>query len=372
MSQKIVHIQFPRPDIAIIRMDTPDRPANVLDDQLFEELDHAIDELLKQDLTGAILVSAKPKIFVAGADLNGIQQTADYSDAQIIDFCEQGRAVMRKFSSAKFPVVAAIHGAAVGGGLELAMWCDYRIATDHRSTKLGLPEVKLGLVPGWAGTSRLPRLTSFADAVHLITSGNLISGSDAKNIGLVDRVVECSDPVEAESVLQTEAISLLESAKTEDWMDRRETLCGPVTTLDESEPIVGDAAKAIIANSDIFLFAPTVVLEHLARTATLPAAEAESSESLAMAQVYGSPANRGLLYHYFLVRHNRKNPGLVDTKLETKQVGKLGIVGAGLMGASIAQRCADSGIEVRLLDANPGAAKSVSYTHLTLPTNREV
>ena len=175
-SEKIVHLRYPQPDIAVICMDTPGRPGNVLDDQLFDELDQAIEELLaKEDLNGAILVSTKPKIFVAGADLKRIQKTADFSDEQIIEFCEQGRAVMRKFSSGNFPTVAAIHGAAVGGGLEIAMWCDYRIATDHRATKLGLPEVKLGLVPGWAGTSRLPRLTSFEDTVKLICSGDLIS-----------------------------------------------------------------------------------------------------------------------------------------------------------------------------------------------------
>jgi len=360
-SSQIVQLQFPRPDIAVVRMDTPGRPGNVLDDQLFEELDAAIEQLLsRDDLAGAILVSSKPKIFVAGADLKRIQKTADFSDQQIVDFCEEGRAVMQKFSSGNFPVVAAIHGAAVGGGLEIAMWCDYRIATDHRATKLGLPEVKLGLVPGWAGTSRLARLTNFEESVRMITSGNLISANNAKDIGLVDQVVECNDPSMSEATLQAEGIKFLESAKREDWLARREKLTGPVENMEDTEKIIGEAGRAIVGNSDIFLFAPTVALEHLARTAPLSAAEAEASESLAMAQVYGSPASRGLLHHYFLVRHNHKNPGLVDLTLETATVNKLGIVGAGLMGASIASRCVAAGIEVRLLDANPGAAKAAA------------
>lgn len=361
-TENIVEIQFPRPDIAVIRMDTPGRPGNVLDDQLFDELDGAIESLLaRDDLTGAILISTKPKIFVAGADLKRIQKTADFSDEQIIEFCEQGRAVMRKFSSGSFPVVAAVHGAAVGGGLEIAMWCDYRIATDHRSTRLGLPEVKLGLVPGWAGTSRLPRLTSFKDAVELVTTGNLINAEDSIDIGLIDKTVQCSDASEAESKLRDAAIQFLDEAKEEDWQARRKKLGEPVQNCGDVESVVNEAAKAIVANRDIFLFAPTVALEHLARTAALDAAGAETSESLAMAQVYGSPANRGLLHHYFLIRHNHKDPGLVDLTLEkTDSVKKLGIVGAGVMGAAIASRCVAAGIEVRLLDANPGAAKSAA------------
>lgn len=360
-SEKIVRLSFPQPDIAVICMDTPGRPGNVLDDKLFGELDQAIEELLAtENLKGAILVSTKPKIFVAGADLKRIQKTVDFSDQQIIEFCEQGRAVMRKFSSGKFPTVAAIHGAAVGGGLEIAMWCDYRIATDHRATKLGLPEVKLGLVPGWAGTSRLPRLVGFEKSANLICSGQLISAKEAESIGMIDSVVPCSEPTDSESTLIAEATRFLESADREDWIAKRETLSGPVKDIDDAQSVIAEIGETIVSNRDIFLFAPTVALEHLARTATLTAAEAEASESLAMAQVYGSPANRGMLHHYFLVRHNQKNPGLVDTTLEPQPVTAIGIVGSGLMGESIAMRCCKAKISVRLLDANPGVASAAA------------
>jgi len=359
-SSNIVSLHFPQPDIAVMRIDAPDSVANVLDDQLFEELASTIESLQGRDLKGAILLSAKPTIFVAGADLKRIQKTADFSDEEIVQFCQQGRAVMKKFSSNQFPVVAAIHGAAVGGGLELALWCDYRIATDDRSTRLGLPEVKLGLVPSWSGTVLLPRLTSFSDAVELITTGKLVTAKEAHDIGLIDQVIPCDDRDNAAAMLQRGAIELIENAQQESWLARREKLQRPVENTGDSEAIVNRAAKAIVANSDVFLYAPTVALEHLSRTATLDVEEAEASESITMAQVYGSPANRGLLHHYFLVRHNRKNPGLVDGSLETKPVHKVGIVGAGLMGSSIAARCAGSGLEVRLLDANPGAATSAA------------
>ena len=365
-SSNMVSLNFPQPDIAVIRIDAPDSSANVLDDQLFEELSSTIDSLSKRELKGAILTSSKPTIFVAGADLKQIQKTADYSDGEILQFCRQGRAVMKKFSSNKFPVVAAIHGAAVGGGLELALWCDYRIATDDRSTRLGLPEVKLGLVPSWSGTVLLPRLTSFSDAVELITSGKLISAKESLGIGLIDGVVHCDEPADAAANLQAEAIKLIENAHQKDWLARREQLQQPVENCGDLEAVVNSAAKDIIASKDVYLYAPTVALEHLARTATLDAESAEASESMTMAQVYGSPANRGLLHHYFLVRHNRKNPGLVDCSLDSKPVHKVGIVGAGLMGSSIAARCAGAGVEVRLLDANPGAA-TLAATRINQP-----
>lgn len=359
-STPIVQVQFPQPEIAVVCMDTPNRPGNVLDDQLFHELDTAIDSLAaRDDLRGVILLSTKPRIFVAGADLNEIQRTADWSDEQIVSFCEQGRAVMRKFSTANFPSVAAIHGAAVGGGLELAMWCDYRIATDHRNTRLGLPEVKLGLVPSWAGTIRLPRMTNFRDAVQLTTSGKLIDADAALQIGLVDKTISCGDENKSTAILQAAAIEFLQDPQFADpsrWQQRRELLRGPVSDCSDVETIVTDVAKQIVANRDVFLYAPTVALEHMARTASLSAADAEASESQAMAQVYGSPANRGLLHHYFLVRKNRKQPGLVDTSIETTPVKSVGIVGAGVMGASIAARCVANGINVRLLDADPRAA----------------
>ena len=176
-----VSISQVKPNIALITMDLPGTAANILNDQMFKELDHAMADLAERDdLDGVILFSAKPKIFVAGADLNKIVVTLDWLDSEIIKFCEKGRAVMARFSRCPFVSVAAIHGASVGGGLELPLWCDYRVASNDRRTVLGLPEVKLGLVPGWAGTARLPRIAGLEHAIDLVTSGRLVSASEAQ------------------------------------------------------------------------------------------------------------------------------------------------------------------------------------------------
>ncbi len=344
-----------QPGIALITMDLPGSGANILNDQLFTELDQAMARLAERDdLKGVILFSAKPTIFVAGADLKKIVGTLDWPDKKIVEFCEKGRAVMARFSRCPFVSVSAIHGACVGGGLELALWCDCRIASHDRRTILGLPEVKLGLVPGWAGTARLPRIASLEVATDLITSGRLVSAEESRNMGFVDAVVDQDKLIE-------EAIAMIGRVSTsESFVHDRRVIMDPVSNPGDIESMVVRYGKQIIENKDVFPYAPTVVLEHLARTAPLPIKQAWDSESVAMAQVWGSPASRGLLNHFFLVDHNKKQPGLVDLELQPAKISSVGIVGAGLMGRAIAEICLSRGISVVIHDAAPGLADSVA------------
>lgn len=344
-----------QPDIALITMDVPGTGANILNDQLFAELDQTMAQLAQRDdLKGVILFSAKPSIFVAGADLKKIVATLDWPDKKIVKFCEQGRAVMARFSRCPFVSVAAIHGACVGGGLELPLWCDLRIASNDRRTVLGLPEVKLGLVPGWAGTARLPRIASLEVAIDLITSGRLVSAEKAKQMGFVDAVVH-------QDKLIDEAIAMIHRVSTsESFVHDRRAIMGPVSNPADIDTILLEYGKRIVENKEVFPFAPTVALEHLARTASLPIKQAWDSESVAMAQVWGSPASRGLLNHFFLVDHNKKQPGLVDLTIQPANISTVGIVGAGLMGRSIAEICLSRGIAVMIHDAAEGLAESVA------------
>ena len=344
-----------QPGIVLITMDLPGSGANILNDQLFAELDKTMVALAKRkDLNGVILYSAKPSIFVAGADLTKIVATLDWPDKKIIEFCEKGRAVMARFSRCPFVTVAAIHGACVGGGLELALWCDCRIASNHRRTVLGLPEVKLGLVPGWAGTARLPRIAGFEIAADLVTSGRLVSANEAKEMEFIDAVVE-------QDQLIDEAVKMIGRVRTsESFIHDRKAIMGPVKNHGDIDKIVAALGKKIVENKEIFPVAPVVALEHMSRTTLDPIKAAWDSESIAMSQVYGSPASRGLLNHFFLVDHNKKAPGLVDLNLIPKPITTIGIVGAGLMGSSIAETCVACGISVLIHDAADGLASSVA------------
>ncbi len=355
ISTTSVQVSDAEPGIALITIDMPGSGANILTQSLFSELDTVMEELAqRQDLDGVILYSGKPTIFIAGADLKAIAATLDWPDEEIIKFCERGRAVMARFSRCPFVSVAAIHGACVGGGLELPLWCDCRIATDDRRTVLGLPEVKLGLVPGWAGTARLPRIAGFEVAADLVTTGRLVSATEAKQMSFVDEVVSHEELLPA-------AMAMIRRVKTsESFIQNRRAIMGPVANLTKLPEQVQRFGKQIVDNREVFPFAPTVALEHLVRTAPLSQQEAWKSESLAMAQVYGSPANRGLLNHFFLVDRNKKQPGLVDLSLQPQPISTVGIVGAGIMGRAMAQNCLRNGLSVVLLDANKSLAQKVA------------
>lgn len=357
-----ISVSMPYDDIALITMDLPGTGANILNDQLFDELDKTMAELASNEkLAGVILYSAKPSIFVAGADLNNIVANLDWPDEDIVRFCEQGRAVMARFSRCPFVSVAAIHGACVGGGLELALWCDCRVASDHRRTVLGLPEVKLGLVPGWAGTARLPRIANLKTATDLVCSGRLVSAKEALEMKFIDSVVEQGKLIE-------ESVAVIRRVQTsESFISARRSIMGCVPGIDPNDAessvekigaVVREVGAEIVSNQEIFPYAPTVALEHMTRTSSLSLKEAWDSESLAMAQVWGSPASRGLLNHFFLTDRNKKEPGIVDLTLKTTPVETVGIVGAGLMGRAIAANCLKFGINVVMLDANSQAAQS--------------
>lgn len=343
--------------IVQVIMDMPGSSANVLTVDLFAQLDTTFAELqARDDLCGLILISAKPSIFVAGADLKRIVATLDWSDENIIRFCEDGRAVMKRLSEMPFPTVAAIHGACVGGGLELAMWCDRRIASDDRKTNLGLPEVKLGLVPGWAGTVRLPRLTNLDAAVDLVTSGRNAKPNEALEIGLVSAVVAKEELVDAASKL------IEELRDSQQYFDDRKAIQGAVADSGSIESIRKTHGPAIDANETIFPYACHLVMEHMLETSSMSHELACHGESLAMAKVYGSEPSYGLLNNFFLGDHNRKQPGLVDIKLADKSIRRVGIVGSGLMGRSIAEICLKRKCDVVLFDADETVlGKAIEY-----------
>ncbi len=345
-ANQAVHVEVNAENIALVKLDMPTSSANVLTVDLFAELDQTFADLQqRKELRGLVLYSAKPNIFVAGADLKRINATLGWSDKEIVRFCEDGRAVMARLSQMAFPTVAAIHGACVGGGLEITLWCDYRIAANDRRTILGLPEVKLGLVPGWAGTVRLPRIANLETALDLITSGRVVKSHQGLEMGFIDAVVDKDELLPA-------AIDRIKNTSFESIKQIRDQVMLPVQTVGELEELEATYRDRVQSNREIHPFACKIVLEHLLRSSDQSHSEACSGESLAMAQVYGSEPSYGLLNHFFLGEHNKKNPGFVDLNVADRSLEAIGIVGAGLMGRSIARNCIVAGNKVVLLDAS--------------------
>ena len=186
--------------ILVATIDVPGRPMNVVGDQLMEGIQAAVDKLADPAVKGLILTSGKAD-FCAGGDLDRMSKWT--TPQQPFDGSMALKAVMRKLETQGKPVVAAINGHALGGGLEIALACHARIAIDDPKLKIGQPEVKLGLLPGGGGTQRLPRLVGKGRALQLILSGETISAQEAYRIGLVNDVVPAPDLISrAESILK--------------------------------------------------------------------------------------------------------------------------------------------------------------------------
>ena len=347
-----------RPDIAVLTLEADGNGRVNLDDALLDELDQAMEKLAaRNDLVGVIVRSAGHLLFAEPWIIDGHSDRFDWDDEQIVRYSQRGRAVLARFSRCPFPSVALIEKDCFGLALELTLWTDYRLMED--SSSVGLPSVVIGLTPGFGGASLLPRITGLEPAADLITSGRHITAEQALKIGIVDEIGPAA-------VLLEQAVALIDRVSVSGaFVQSRKALMGPApgitpeTWQDIAEPILKTYGERIVANRDIFPYAPTVALEHLTRTCASPIKVAWQSESVALTQVWGSPANRGLEYYQAALRHNAEKPGLVDLSLSPTPIHTVGIVGAGLMGGSIAKICYAAGMSVWLLDADKDLAADV-------------
>src|SRR5438067_5474416 len=174
--------------ICLLTFDRPESGANVFDAATMADLDQQLDAIEEDDsLEGVVILSAKKSIFIAGADLKTLLRQAQTGEMR--NFIAEGQRVFNRLAALKIPTCAAIHGACAGGGYEIALACDWRVATDDPSTRIGLPETTLGLIPAWGGCTRLPRLIGPEKAAEVILTGKLHSAAEAKQLGLVDEII---------------------------------------------------------------------------------------------------------------------------------------------------------------------------------------
>ncbi|MCE5316174.1 MAG: enoyl-CoA hydratase/isomerase family protein, partial [Parachlamydia sp.] len=189
-------------EIAHLIFDLPGEKVNKLSLPVLEELERLIDDLAtKKNIKAVVITSGKEDIFIAGADIKSFE--AIFKDkAKTEDMMRLGHRVFTKLSKLPFPSIAVIDGACLGGGCELALACTYRIATDNPKTSIGLPEVSLGIIPGWGGSQRLPRLIGLAEGLNMILTGKPVKGEKAYKLHLVDALVakEFKDEKSAEWV----------------------------------------------------------------------------------------------------------------------------------------------------------------------------
>jgi len=239
--------------VARLVFDQPDSRANVLSTRLWNELGHTLASLAHRgDVRGLVLESTKPGIFIAGADL---KELADGDTASTRTLIELGLRVLDTLEALPFPTVAAIDGAALGGGLEVALACDFRVCGTNPRVQLGFPEIKLGLLPGWGGSQRLTRLVGVEEALERLLSGESYDASDPAPDDLVDETVASGELLSAANRwLQTgdwqEVRSLKRAAVLTDLLPSAEFLADTPHTLEEidasMQPAAGEILKAVL------------------------------------------------------------------------------------------------------------------------------
>src|SRR5216110_3569005 len=173
--------------ICLLTFDRPESGANIFDATTLSDLGQQLDFIEEEDsLEGVVILSAKKSIFIAGADLKTLLHQAQ--TGEMGGFITEGQRIFNRLVALKIPTCAAIHGACAGGGYEIALACDWRVASDDPATRIGLPETTLGLIPAWGGCTRLPRLIGAEKAAEVILKGKLYSAQEALKLGLVDQL----------------------------------------------------------------------------------------------------------------------------------------------------------------------------------------
>jgi 3-hydroxyacyl-CoA dehydrogenase/enoyl-CoA hydratase/3-hydroxybutyryl-CoA epimerase/enoyl-CoA isomerase len=338
--------------VAIVTFDLPGARANTLGRAVFEEFEQLVRTLSSRtDLRGLILRSGKPGMFIAGADIKEIGGGHVDADA-VRKIAKRGHDLVASFESLPFPTVAAIDGSCMGGGLELALGCDYRLAGTNPKTEIGLPEVKIGILPGWGGTQRLPRVIGPSLAAEMICSGEPAKADRAKNIHLILDVVP-SDR------LIPEAMRVIAWAnETGEWKKLRHRKQQPVGLTEEQAMFAFAVARAQVqAKAGKDYPAPLAALTAIEKGCNQSLEDGLKVETEAFVPLVGSPVSRNLIAVFFMTQRLAKDPGVSDDKVQPRAVNQVGVIGAGIMGGGIAGACVRRGVPALITDTFPAAVE---------------
>jgi 3-hydroxyacyl-CoA dehydrogenase/enoyl-CoA hydratase/3-hydroxybutyryl-CoA epimerase/3-hydroxyacyl-CoA dehydrogenase/enoyl-CoA hydratase/3-hydroxybutyryl-CoA epimerase/enoyl-CoA isomerase len=364
MSQPALRLETLPGPVALLTFDQPDSKANTLGQAVLGEFESVLAQLSgRSDLQGLILKSGKPGMFIAGADLRELGSARPEPDLAR-RLVKRGLDIVAGFEKLPYPTVAVIDGACMGGGLELAMGFDYRLASANPRTSIGLPETKIGLIPGWGGTQRLSRLIGPSLAAEMICAGEAANVERARQLGLVFDVV-------AAERLVDEGLRLLEWARqSEDWKDGRKRKRQPVGLSEEQATFTFAVLRAtVLAKTEGHYPAPLAALDAIARGCNRPLDEGLKAETDAFVPLVGSTVSRNLIAVFFLTQRLAKDTGVTDPNVQPRQVGQVGVVGAGIMGAGIAGANVRRGVPTMMLDTVAAAlekgvaniAKGIEY-----------
>lgn len=340
----------PKGDIALIELDLVGEKVNKLSTPVMVRLREVFNEVANGPYKAAVVISRKNSIFIAGADIEEIKamkKAEDYRTA-----VNQAHAIFNGLEDMKIPIVAAIHGACMGGGCELILACDYRIASDDGATRIGLPEVKLGIIPGFGGCVRLPRTIGYQAGLDIIVQGKAIDSRKAEKLGLVDRVVH-------QSVLETRALEFAKEVADKGKRVKRYKAKGALAAAMELAParafVFGKWKDGTKKQVGKHYPAPLKAIDVVEKTYGMSNRDkALAIELDGFCEVAVTDVSKNLINVFYLMESVKKKTG-VSGDAKARPVSSIGVLGAGTMGGGIAYVAADKGIEVRMKDINYAA-----------------
>ncbi|XP_039094199.1 trifunctional enzyme subunit alpha, mitochondrial [Hyaena hyaena] len=345
-------------DVAVVRINSPNSKVNTLNKELQSELVEVMNEIWASDqIRSAVLISSKPGCFIAGADINMLASCK--SAEEVTQLSQEGQRMFEKLEKSTKPIVAAISGSCLGGGLELAISCQYRIATKDRKTVLGAPEVLLGILPGAGGTQRLPRMVGVPAAFDMMLTGRNIRADRAKKMGLVDQLVDPLGPglkpSEERTIEYLEEVAVTFAKDLSDkkiFLKREKGLVEKLISYAMSIPFVRQQiykkVEEKVRKQTKGLYPAPLKIIDVVKTGIEQGNDAgylsESQKFGELAMTKESKALMGLYHGQVLCKKNKFGTPQKDVK-------HLAILGAGLMGAGIAQVSVDKGLKTILKDA---------------------
>lgn len=332
----------------VLWADDPAEKVNLLGVATMRELESHVALLAREGkLKALVIASRKPGCFFAGADVREIREVRDPQVA--FEGVQAGQEILDRLSRLPIPTVAAVDGTCLGGGLELALACGFRVVSDSPKTLLGLPEVKVGIIPGFGGTQRLPRVVGLQEALKLILAGGSVDGKKAVRIGLADELAPAATLVEA-------AVALgLEAART----GRKPRLYRPRRLADRvlegtefgRNFVFKKSLETVMASTRGHYPAPLAALDAVREGYGKPIEQALAVELGHEVPLLTSPVKENLIRLFFWMEEAKKRPAAAVPR----PVSRMGVLGAGVMGGGIAQLAASKGMAVRMKDVEAGA-----------------
>ena len=351
--------------VALLRFDLPMESVNTLQASFADEFTAVLARLDGDPkLKAVVLLSSKPDSFIVGADIRMLRAVTHALEAS--ELSRAGQAALAVLAGFRVPVVAAIHGACLGGGLEVALACSARVATNHEKTKLGLPEVQLGVLPALGGTQRLPRLIGVQNALDLLLTGKQIDGKRALGMGLIDELVPPSILLEVAVRLALARAARPAPVKSSlrRWFGKAE-----LTEFALAENPVGrkllfsQARKQLLAKTHGNYPAPERILEVVKVGLSEGLERGLAVEASTFGELVVSEQARALMHVFFASTELKKDTGLDDASVLPHPVRHVAVLGSGLMGAGIAYvTTAQAKLPVRIKDRDePALGKGLKY-----------